>query len=75
MQDLALFQQMLAEKGKKEDLGNYRHVSLTSVPGKAMEIILGSVEKHPKDIAVTGPSQHYFMRGNFCLLNLISFYD
>ncbi|KAJ7406741.1 rna-directed dna polymerase from mobile element jockey-like [Pitangus sulphuratus] len=43
------------KKGKKEDPGNYRPVSLTSVPGKVMEkIILGSIEKRLKDNAVIG---------------------
>ncbi|KAJ7407773.1 RNA-directed DNA polymerase from mobile element jockey-like protein [Pitangus sulphuratus] len=57
------------KKDKKEDPGNYR-------PGTVMEkIILGSIEIHLKDNAVTGQNQHGFMRGNSCLSNLISFYD
>ena len=37
--------------------------------------MLGVIEKHLKDNAVIGPSQHGFTRGKSCLTNLISFYD
>ncbi|GAB0182551.1 mitochondrial enolase superfamily member 1 [Grus japonensis] len=64
------------KKGKKEDPGNYRPVSLTSVPGKIVEkIMLGVIEKHLKDNTVIGHSQHGFVRGRACLTNLVSFYN
>lgn len=52
------------------------YLPLTLVPGKITEkIIAGVIEKHQKDNAVTGHSQHGFTRGKPYLTNLISFYD
>ncbi|KFP33470.1 LINE-1 reverse transcriptase, partial [Colius striatus] len=37
------------KKGKKEEPGNYRPLSLTSIPGKVMEqLILNAVSRHLK---------------------------
>ncbi|XP_021237137.1 uncharacterized protein LOC110390225, partial [Numida meleagris] len=64
------------KKGQKDDPGSYRPISLTSVPGKAMEwIISGYIVDQLKVNQGIRPSQHGFMNGRSCLTNLISFYD
>ncbi|KAF4795088.1 hypothetical protein TURU_096084 [Turdus rufiventris] len=64
------------KKGRKDDPGNYRPGSLSSVPGKVMElIILSAIMQHLQDDQGIRPSQHEFRRGKSCLANLFSFYD
>ncbi|KAK4809567.1 hypothetical protein QYF61_016999 [Mycteria americana] len=64
------------KKGRKEDTGNYRPLSLTSVPGKLMEqIIPSAITRHVEDNQGIKPSQHGFRKGRSCLANLISFYN
>ncbi|PKU34992.1 hypothetical protein llap_14701 [Limosa lapponica baueri] len=53
------------KKGKKEDPGNYRPTSLTSVPGKVMErLILDVISKHVEEQGVIGSGKHGFTKGS-----------
>ncbi|KAK4806968.1 hypothetical protein QYF61_027335 [Mycteria americana] len=62
------------KKGPKEDPGNYRPISLASVPGKVMErVFLENITNLMKQ--VIGKSQHGFTKGKPCLTNLITFYN
>jgi len=63
------------KKGKKEDPGNYKPVSL-SIPGKMMEqLILEVIMKQVEEKKVIRSSQRGFSKGKSCLTNLIAFYD
>jgi len=64
------------KKGTKGDPGNYRPVSLTSVPCKLLESVLkDKIMSHLLDNNLIKESQHGFMPGRSCATNLVEFLD
>ncbi|RMC07590.1 hypothetical protein DUI87_17066 [Hirundo rustica rustica] len=64
------------KKAQKEDQGNYRPVSCTSVPKEVIKQIIPSVIPwHIQDNQGISPSQDEFIKGRSCWTNLISFYE
>jgi hypothetical protein len=64
------------KKGAKSDPGNYRPVSLTSVPCKLLEsLIKDKLMDHLLENKLINDSQHGFMPGRSCATNVVEFMD
>ena len=64
------------KKGRKDDVGNYRPVSLTSLVCKVLErIIKDHIQDHLDRYGLINDSQHGFSKGRSCLTNMLEFLD
>ncbi|CAM5159894.1 unnamed protein product [Natator depressus] len=64
------------KKGSRGDPGNYRLVSLTSVPDKLVEtIVKNKIVSHIAEHKLLCKSQHGFCKGRSCLTNLLEFFE
>ena len=64
------------KKGSLADPGNYRLVSLTSVPGKIMEVLVKEeMTLHLDKHKLLRNSQHGFTKGRSCTTNLLEFLE
>ena len=64
------------KKGKRNDRGNYRPVSLTSVPCKVMEsVVKDAMMEYYTEKSSLSPNRHGFTRGRSCLTNLLETFE
>ncbi|CAM4607019.1 unnamed protein product [Lepidochelys olivacea] len=64
------------KKSSRADPGNYRPVSLMSVPGKLSEtIVKNKIVRHIEKHKLLCKSQHGFCKGRSCLTNLLEFFE
>lgn len=67
---------LVFKKGRKEDLGKYKAVSLTCMPVKTMEQIpMEAIKRHMQDKKMIQDSQHGFTKSRLCLTNLVAICD
>jgi len=63
---------LVFKNGKEEDLGNYRPVSLTYVPGKVIkQLVLAAISQQLEEKKVIRNSQHGFTKGKSCSTSLV----
>ena len=66
----------IPKKGLLTNMGNYRPISLTFVPGKVLEsIIKDRVVNFLETNNLINTSQHSFRQGRSCVTNLLDFYQ